>query len=57
MKCLSCSEEMTNNLVLTREDRISYDMCEACGSLWLDAGELDKMASQVAGSVEYSSEE
>ncbi|MHC4157406.1 MAG: TFIIB-type zinc ribbon-containing protein, partial [Planctomycetota bacterium] len=55
MKCLNCSAEMMNNLVQTRDDRISYDMCEACGSLWLDAGELDKMAFQVEGSIEYCS--
>jgi len=57
MECLNCNQEMTNNLVLTRDDRISYDVCEACGSLWLDAGELDKMAFQVAGSIEYCSDE
>ena len=32
-------------------------MCEHCGSLWLDAGELDKMAFQVEGSIEYCEEE
>ncbi|MHC4789539.1 MAG: zf-TFIIB domain-containing protein, partial [Planctomycetota bacterium] len=36
---------------------VLYDICEACGSLWLDAGELDKIASPVPGSVEYSSQE
>jgi len=57
MKCLNCGTEMTNNDVATREDRISYDMCEKCGSLWLDAGELDKMAFQVQGSIEYCEKE
>ena len=55
MECLNCNSEMMNNLVQTRNDQISYDICEACGSLWLDAGELDKMALQVEGSIEYSS--
>ena len=32
-------------------------MCEKCGSLWLDAGELDKMAFQVQGSIEYCEQE
>jgi Zn-finger nucleic acid-binding protein len=32
-------------------------MCPECGSLWLDAGELDKMAYQVEGSIEFSSRE
>ena len=57
MKCLNCNEEMVNNLVQTKKDQIAYDICEACGSLWLDAGELDKMAFQVAGSIEYCSED
>jgi len=53
MKCLNCATEMTNNQVVTKNNRISFDMCEKCGSLWLDAGELDKMAFQVQGSIEY----
>ena len=55
MKCLNCGEEMMNILVQTKQKQIAYDICEACGSLWLDAGELDKMAFQVDGSIEYSS--
>jgi Zn-finger nucleic acid-binding protein len=57
MKCLNCASEMTNNEVVTKKDRISYDMCEQCGSLWLDAGELDKLAFQVQGSIEYCEQE
>lgn len=57
MECLNCNSEMMNNLVQTKNDQISYDICEACGSLWLDAGELDKMAFQVEGSIEYSSKD
>ncbi len=58
MNCLSCGTEMTTNDVTTRHalirrDHISYNMCEKCGSLWLDAGELDKMAFKVDGSIEY----
>jgi len=48
---------MMNNQVSTKNDLISYDMCEKWGSLWLDAGELDKMAFQVEGSIEYCSQE
>lgn len=55
MNCLNCRAEMMNNLVQTRKDQIAYDVCEACGSLWLDRGELDKMAFQVEGSIEYCS--
>jgi Zn-finger nucleic acid-binding protein len=46
---------MMNNLVQTKKDQIAYDVCEACGSLWLDCGELDKLALQVDGSIEYCS--
>ncbi|HVB85644.1 MAG TPA: zf-TFIIB domain-containing protein [Candidatus Dormibacteraeota bacterium] len=53
MDCLNCGTEMITNRVITKKDDISYDMCEKCGSLWLDAGELDKMAFKVDGSVEY----
>jgi Zn-finger nucleic acid-binding protein len=53
MKCLNCLTEMTNYDVVTKNDRLSYDTCEQCGSLWLDAGELDKMAFHVKGSIEY----
>ncbi|MGC2417163.1 MAG: zf-TFIIB domain-containing protein, partial [Candidatus Acidiferrales bacterium] len=57
MNCLNCGTEMTNNEVITKKDRISYDMCEKCGSLWLDKGELDKMAFTVEGSIEYCESE
>src|SRR5579872_2055092 len=57
MICLNCGTEMTNNQVFLKKDSISYDMCEKCGSLWLDAGELDKMAFQVEGSIEYCEQE
>jgi Zn-finger nucleic acid-binding protein len=57
MKCLNCQAEMMNHLVQTKKDQISYDICEACGSLWLDRGELDKMAFQVTGSIEYCSKD
>lgn len=53
MKCLNCGTEMTTNQVITKKDQISYDMCEKCGSLWLDAGELDKMAFKVDGDIEF----
>jgi len=57
MNCLNCGAEMTNITVVTKKDRISYDTCEKCGSLWLDAGELDQMAFQVEGSIEYCEQE
>ena len=57
MECLNCNTEMVNNDVITKKAELAYDMCEKCGSLWLDAGELDKMAFKVAGSIEFSSED
>src|SRR5438132_1230491 len=57
MRCLNCNAEMVNYDVTTKKAELSYDLCEKCGSLWLDAGELNKMAFQVAGSIEFCSEE
>jgi len=48
---------MVNYDVTTKKAELSYDLCENCGSLWLDAGELDKIAFQVSGSIEYCSDE
>ena len=57
MKCLHCNHEMTNYEAHTIAHRLSYDVCDSCGGLWLDRGELDKMAFQVAGDIEYCSQE
>lgn len=57
MNCLNCNNEMINYLAQTKSNQIEYDFCESCGSLWLDSGELNKMAFQVAGSIEYSSKD
>jgi Zn-finger nucleic acid-binding protein len=57
MQCLNCKIEMFNYDVTTKKAQLSYDTCERCGSLWLDAGELDKLAFQVEGSIEFCSEE
>jgi Zn-finger nucleic acid-binding protein len=56
MRCRNCNAEMTNYDVVTKTAELSYDVCEKCGSLWLDRGELDKMAFQVSGSIEFCSE-
>ena len=57
MQCLNCGAAMVLNQVSTANDVLAYDMCERCGSLWLDRGELDKLAFQVQGSIEYCSED
>ena len=57
MQCLNCKIEMFNYDVTTKQAQLSYDACEQCGSLWLDAGELDKLAFNVKGSIEFCSQE
>src|ERR1700730_12976607 len=57
MRCLNCNNEMMNYEVHTISQHMSYDVCESCGGLWLDKGELDKMAFQVEGDIEYCSTE
>lgn len=57
MQCLHCGTEMTTNQVITHENQVTYNVCDQCGSLWLDAGMLDKMAFQVEGSIEYCEHE
>jgi Zn-finger nucleic acid-binding protein len=53
MNCLNCGVEMNTVKVATKKNAISYESCPKCGSLWLDEGELDKMAFTVEGSIEY----
>ena len=57
MNCLQCGGEMMNHLVQTRGQELCYDVCKECGGLWLDRGELDKMAFEVDGSIEYCTQE
>ena len=55
MKCLSCHQKMVEKLEHTRRGPIYYDVCEACGGMWFDVGEMDAMVLQVFDSVEVSS--
>ncbi len=48
---------MMNYEAHTLTHTLSYDLCESCGGLWLDHGELDKMAFKVQGSIEFCSED
>jgi len=57
MKCLSCGKEMSNVTLIAPDDLIAYDVCESCGSFWLDKGELDKMADDADVSVEMTAVE
>src|SRR5262249_5939874 len=54
---LERAELLVQQLDASRYAQLSYDACEQCGSLWLDAGELDKLAFKVDGSIEFCSQE
>ncbi len=48
MKCPTCPDA---NLLMTNRQGVEIDYCPACGGIWLDRGELDKLldhASHVA---------
>ena len=54
MDCLRCHQPM---LIVTESHffrHLTYDVCDRCGGLWLDRGELDKLALRTPGSVEES---
>ena len=55
MQCLNCRHEMAEKLQQTRRGPVYYDLCEACGSIWFDAGEMDAMVLPLYRSVEASS--
>lgn len=55
MKCPNCRQKMVEKLEQTPRGPIYYDLCEACGGIWFDAGEMDAMVLQVFDSVEASS--
>ena len=54
MQCLNCKIEMFNYDVTTKHAQLSYDTCKQCGSLWLDAGELDKLANEKMSTLRRS---
>ncbi len=45
MRCPKCGSELAE--VGYREQRV--DRCEACGGIWLDAGELEALAAREGG--------
>ncbi len=57
MKCLGCRQKMVEKLEYTRRGPVYYDVCEACGGMWFDVGEMDAMVLQVFDSVEASSKD
>jgi rhomboid family protein len=52
LKCLSCQSEMVEKLEETWKGPIYYDVCDACGGMWFDMGEMDAMVIPVYQSVE-----
>ena len=55
MQCLNCEAKLLNVRETHLFSRVAYDICERCGGMWLDHGELDKITLQTPGSVEYAS--
>lgn len=53
MHCLNCKQEMTNYVIHTPLHQVSYNVCEHCGSLWLDKGVLNKLAPTGSGDIEF----
>jgi Zn-finger nucleic acid-binding protein len=53
MQCLNCKIEMVNHDVITKHAQLSYDACEQCGSLWLDAGGHHVKLHVTTGSSSY----
>ena len=45
IRCPKCSAELSE--IIYREQRV--DRCEACGGVWLDAGELEALAMKEGG--------
>ncbi len=45
--CLKC----TSVLDKTRVDDVELDLCPACGGLWLDHGETERLSRKMAGEL------
>lgn len=57
MQCLNCHQRLLNVRESHFFSHLVYDVCDCCGGMWLDKGELDKIAAQTPGSVEFCSVE
>ena len=55
MKCLGCHADMIEKTSQTTRGVVYYDICEACGGIWFDSGEMDAVVPQLYQSVEASS--
>ena len=45
MKCPRCGGDLQESKL----DEVSIDMCEKCGGVWLDSGELEQLTSREGG--------
>lgn len=57
MLCLNCQHPLLNVKESHFFRQMTYDVCDKCGGMWLDKGELDKIAAQTPGSIEVCSVE
>lgn len=54
LKCPICDDQP---LVSKKVGETPVDLCEKCGGIWLDKGELNKIAHPIEGDVEFCSTE
>jgi Zn-finger nucleic acid-binding protein len=57
MQCMNCQRPLLNIEESHFFRHLTYDTCDKCGGMWLDKGELNKIALQTPGSVEACSVE
>ncbi len=50
MNCPACKKEMSAE----KRSDITVDVCNSCNGVWLDKGELNEVATGLAGDIEYS---
>jgi Zn-finger nucleic acid-binding protein len=55
VKCLGCRRKMVEKSKETPRGLVYYDVCDACGGIWFDVGEMDAMVLQLYESVEKAS--
>lgn len=54
LKCPVCNDK---NLTNRNFEGVPVDVCENCGGLWLNKGELNKIAHPIQGDIEFCSHE
>lgn len=54
LKCPICEDQ---KLIKRNFEGTDVDICKNCGGLWLDKGELNKIAHPIQGDIEFCSHE